>query len=91
MQQQDSDDELETFINKVRTLNNIASNLNDVINSQNDRLTGFGPQMGNTFSRLQNMVLRISKTDGKRFRGWIYYSGATLLIFFIIFIFFIVF
>lgn len=90
MQQQDSDDELETFINKVRTLNNIASNLNEVINTQNNRLTGFGPQMGNTFLRLQNMVLRISKTDKKRFRGWIYYTGATMLIFFFIFVFFVV-
>lgn len=87
--QEESDDEIEIFARKIKALNNVAANLNDVINSQNGKLRGITPQMSSAFGRLQNMVRRVAKSDNRKFRGWLYFIGGTILIFFLILIFFI--
>lgn len=85
----DDSDEMEAFTHKIRMLRSVSSDLKGLIDEQNSRLKGIGPKMGGAFSRLGGMIRRLSRSDNKRFRSWLYYSGATLMIIFLIFIFYI--
>lgn len=86
-----SEDEIEIFTRKIKTLRGIAGDLNNVIELQNNRIKGINPEIGGILGRLQNMVARVGGTDNKRFKSWKYYFLATLLIVGLIFILFVVF
>lgn len=91
MKDDDSEDEIRAFTRRIESLNDIASNLKDTIKNQNDRIRGIAPEMNGALGRTMKMIKRVARTDGRRFRGWIYYIGATLALFFLIFLLFIIF
>lgn len=88
--QEESSDELEAFTRKIRTLNSVASDLREVIEEQNNRVKGIAPHFDGAFGRLKGMIRRVSKSDNKRFRAWIYFLGGSCLVFLLIFVFFII-
>lgn len=90
-QQSSDEDEVEVFTKKIKALNHVAGNLTEVIKRQNNRLKGVSPEFSSSFVRLQDIIRRLTSSDSKRFRGWLYYLVATISIVFLIFVLFIVF
>lgn len=89
--QSSDEDEVEIFTKKIKALNYVAGDLTEVIKRQNSRLKGISPEFGSSFGRLQNIIQRLTVSDNKRFRAWLYYLVSTIIIVFFIFILFMVF
>lgn len=89
--QSSDEDEVEIFTKKIKALNHVAGDLTEIIRRQNSRIKGISPEFGSSFDKLQNMIQRLTKSDNKRFRAWLYYLLSTIAIVSLIFVLFIVF
>lgn len=87
----DEKDEVKAFERKIKILNNVASDLNSLIEKQNSKLRGVSPTLNSSISRLQNLIGRLTRADTKQFKGWLFYLASTLILLFLIFLLFIVF
>lgn len=90
-QQNSDDDEVEVFTKKIKALNHVAEDLTEVIKRQNNRLKGISPEFNGSFAKLQSIIRRLTSSDNRKFRGWLYYPVATIVIVLLIFVLFIMF
>ena len=82
---------IENFTKKIKSLKHVAIDLTELIKTQNKKIKDLEPEFNSSYLRLKSTMQQITKADFRRFRGWLYYILASIILFLLLFVFYFVF
>lgn len=84
----ESEDHEDVFINKVRSLKHIATDLTNTIKLQTKNIKELEPGFARSYYQLRGHIAHLHRIDPARFRVWLFYLLTSLFFTVVLFVLF---